>query len=485
MYELNPIIWSKLPYDILHNIVEHSDLSTQINWSCTSRAIFPVASSNIWHSLYIFSSEITAYVHIVFGQRSRNHADGIVHFLLERAHRKYHTSHHLYTGDLTHGAFVHGANEVEKYSQAKQIYATLPISRVKDLEIDNQGFHAQHPICNKADMDHVLPVLIKCLPNLQSFKYIGPLSASSLAAIIQVGGLRVLEARNGNDVLQAPTRPSPTFIMPWLDPSLDLSVLANLQGLQTLEVGRLTRHEACGLAKGVASLKLRNFHLSCWGWEYENSIPSRSMHSKAYTSPLVLFLEALTTPGLSIPPTCRGLPSALKALALIDRYYSLIPSLHQLIATAILPCENLESLSTTISVTGKCYDIISKMGLPAYHKIVRISSWQQLSCDEEIKVLHQYQSPSGEKLHTDAYPKPLRNIVKTLDRVIATAKTFGAYRMSMRFVRERQFRTNAILIYACEEEHRPSAAERGPQAEDADMMDLAADFRSLSLDERS
>ncbi|KAF6236629.1 hypothetical protein HO173_005410 [Letharia columbiana] len=80
-------------------------------------------------------------------------------------------------------------------------------------------------------------------------------------------------------------------------------------------------------------------------------------------------------------------------------------------------------------------------------------------------------------LQTNPYPKPLRNIVKTLDRVIAAAEGPGNYRMSMEFVRQRQFRSDAIIVWPCEEEHGPSAA--GPQAQDASMMDLAA----LSFDE--
>lgn len=100
-----------------------------------------------------------------------------------------------------------------------------------------------------------------------------------------------------------------------------------------------------------------------------------------------------------------------------------------------------------------------------------------------MKIVHQYWSPSGEMLQTNSYPKPLRNIVKTLDRVIAAAEGPGNYRMSMEFFRERQFRSDAIIVWPCEEEHGPSAAGRGPQAQVASVMDLAADFAALSLDE--
>lgn len=486
-HELNPNIRSKLHHDIIVNIIEQSDPSTLTNWSCTSRAIFPIASCEIWGSLRIYSSEITAYVLIVSGQKSSNHTDGIVHFLLESAYRNHHTWKHIFASDGTDGtggAFIHRPNGVERYARPEQITATLPVSRVKHLGIDNQGFDDQHPICNQFDMDLVLPTLLKRLSNLQSFNYLGPLSAKNLTAIIQVDSLRVLHVRNSNDVLKTPATAAPTLFFPWKDWPLDWSALANLKGLQVLEVGRLIRCEAFGLAKGIASLNLTRLHLSCWGWEYESVDPRRSIRSAAYTSALVMFLDALVTHNLGSDQTSPGLPPTLKHLALVDKYHTRIPSLHQLIATAILPCEDLETLSTTISINGRCYDIISKIGLPAYHKIVELDSWKQLCCEEGMKIFHQYKSPSGEILQTNPYPRPLCNIFKTLDRVIAITKGPGNYRMSMKFVRERQARSDEILIHPCDGEHGPSAGERGPQVQDASMMGLAADFRSLSLEDQ-
>lgn len=208
------------------------------------------------------------------------------------------------------------------------------------------------------------------------------------------------------------------------------------------------------------------------------------MRPAAYTSALVIFLDAVITHGLRSGQKCPGLCLTLTQLVLVDKYHTGISSLHQLIATAILPCENLETLNTTISVSGRCYDIISKTGLPAHHKIVGLGSWKQLCCEEGIKMLHEYKSQSGEKLQTNPYPRPLRNIFKTLDRVIAGAEGPGNYRMSMKFVRDRQAWSDEILIYSCEGGHGTSAGEQGPQAQDASMMGLAADFRSLSLEDQ-
>lgn len=180
---------------------------------------------------------------------------------------------------------------------------------MKELGIDNQGLDDQHPICDHFDMDHVLPALLKRLPILQSFSYVGPLSAKVLAAIVQVDSLRVLQVRNGDDVLKGLTTPTPIVIIPWTDITLDWSALASLKGLQALEIGRLIRREARGLAKGVASLNLRRLRLSCWGWEYENSNPSITMRSTAHTSALVMFLDIFTTLDLGGGQICRGLPS--------------------------------------------------------------------------------------------------------------------------------------------------------------------------------
>ena len=483
-HKLDPTIWSNVHHDILINIIEQSDPSTLTNLSCTSRVIFPIASCEVWGSLRIYSSEITAYIFIVSGRKSKDHGDGIVHFLLESAYRHHHTWKHVFTSNRTRGVFIHRPNGVERYVRPEQLTATLPISRVKELEIDNQGFTDQHPICNQFDMDLVLPTLLKRLLKLQSFTYLGPLSTKNLTAIIQVDSLRVLHVRNSDDVLKAPATAAPTSFVPWKDWPLDWSALANLKGLQVLEVGRLIRCEAFGLAQGIASLNLTRLHLSCWGWEYENVDPRRPIRSGAYTSGLVLFLDALVTHNLRSNQTFPGLPPTLKHLALVDKYHTRIPSLHQLIAAAILPCEDLETLSTTISINGGCYDVISKMGLPAYHKIVGLDSWTQLCCEEGVKILHQYKSPSGEILQTYPYPRRPRNLFETLDRVIASTEGPGNYRMSMKFVKERQARSDAILVYPGEEEHGPSAGERGPQVQDASMMDLATAFQSLSLEDQ-
>lgn len=135
----------------------------------------------------------------------------------------------------------------------------------------------------------------------------------------------------------------------------------------------------------------------------------------------------------------------------------------------------------TIGVNGTCYDAISEMGLPAYHKTIGLGSWQQLSCDEEMKVLHRYCSPLGETRRTN--PDSIRNIFQTLDQVIAPAEGSGTYRMSMKFVRGRHFRSDEILIYPCNGERGPTPAERGPQANDLNMMRLSVVMALMSIEE--
>ena len=444
--------------------------------------MYPIASCEIWDSLRLRSSEITAYVLIVSGQRTTNRGNGIVHFLLESSYRRHDNWDHVLVRNATLKAFVHRPHGIEKYTDPRQLIATLPISRVKYLEIDNQGFDDQHPRCRQFNMNLVLPVLLQRLLKLRSFRYLGPVSQKALVSIVQVNSLRVLQIRTGNEVLKVPSGHNPIPTMPWEDVPLDWIVLANLKGLQALEIGRLISGEGHRLAQGVATLDLRRLHLSCWGWESENSPPNPFLLS-SNTSALVSFLNALTTLDLRGDPTCRGLPSTLEHLVLKDKYHTSIPSLHQLITTAILPCNSLETLATTIIVNEKSYATISKMGLPAYHKIVGLNSWQQLSSDEGMKILHQYQSPSGEIRQTNPYPGSVRNIFKTLDEVIAAADGVRVYRMSMKFVRDRQLQSDDILVYPCEEDHGPSPAERGPQPHSASMEALTAEFKSLSLDE--
>ena len=475
-HELDPTIWSNIPHDILLNIIEHSDLPTQVKWSCTSRELFPFASCKIWASLRLLSSEIVAYVLNVSGQRAPDRTDGIVHFLLESAYRRHNKWNHVITRDHTGGMFIHRPNGVEEYDRLEQLTATLPISRIKDLEIDNQGFDRQHPICNQFDMDQVLPFLLERLPTLQSFRYLGPLSAKSLAAIIQVDRLTVLQLRNSSDVLKFPTWR--LFIMPWRDPMLDWRVLANLKGLQELEVGRLTSNEARGLAEGIAFLKLRKLHLSCWGWEYENQVPNSFPRSPLYTSPLVVFLYALVAFDVRGDQTSSGLPPTLKNLGLSDKYHVWIPSYHELLASAISTCDDLKTLSMTISVSRRCYDTMCGLGLPFHLKTIGIGSWQQLSCEEEMHILHQFRGPRGEVLQTSPYYESPCNIVKTLDQVIAAGEGPGNHRISTQFVRDGQFRSDEIIIYVRKEIHGPSAAEGGSQAQDASMV---AEFGSQTL----
>ena len=478
--ELDPAIWSNVNHDILLNIIEQSDRPTLINWSCTSRAIFPIASCKIWASLRVRSSDITAYILIVYGHRLTDRSDSVLHFLLESAYRRHTGWNHIFASDHQDGVFIHRPHGVEKYVHERQRIPTLPVSRIKRFEIDNQGFDDQHPRCNQIDLDSVLPTLLKRLSALQSFKYLGRLSGKGLAAILQVESLRALQVRTGIDTLKVQDG---RVTMPWIDRALNWTALGNMKCLESLEIGRLIRHETPSLATAVASLNLRRLHLSCWGWEIENVDASRSWGANNNTSALVLFLDAITTLYFDGSQRTGGLPRSLQHLVLVDKYHTQLPSLYQLIATAILPCENLESLSTTISVNGRCYDRISKMGLPSHHKIVGLKSWKQLSCEEGMKVLHQYRGPSGEIFQTDPYPKPLSNIVTTLDQAIAGAERPASYRMSMKFAKQDQFRSDEIIVYPCEGEYNPCAAELGPQARDKKMIDLAAEFRRMQFAE--
>lgn len=214
---MDPTIWSNLPYDILLNVIVHSDLATQVNWSCTSREMFPIASCEVWKSLRLRSSEISAYSSIVSGLRAPLRADSIVHFLLESSYRRHDRwGHVLARNRHILQTFVHRRHGLEIYLHPRQLIATLPISRVKNLVIDNQGFDDQHARCSRLKMDLFLTDALRRLPNLQHFHYLGPVSPRALTAIIEVGTLKVLRIRSGNDVLKMPTHRT-SFVIPWED----------------------------------------------------------------------------------------------------------------------------------------------------------------------------------------------------------------------------------------------------------------------------
>ena len=127
--------------------------------------------------------------------------------------------------------------ESKDISPHEQLTASLPLSRLKIFEIDKQGFDG--PIYEPFGMDYFSPSVLKRLSKLQTFKYLGPLSAKTLAAMIQVGSLRALQVRNSNEILQARTMHNPTATVPWLDFALNWNPLANLRSPQMLEVGCL------------------------------------------------------------------------------------------------------------------------------------------------------------------------------------------------------------------------------------------------------
>ena len=81
-------------------------------------------------------------------------------------------------------------------------------------------------------------------------------SPKALVSIVQVSSLKLLQLRTGIDVLKVPSGHDPIPTMPWEVVALDWIVLANLKGLQALEIGRLISGESHKLAQRVTILDL-------------------------------------------------------------------------------------------------------------------------------------------------------------------------------------------------------------------------------------
>lgn len=93
------------------------------------------------------------------------------------------------------------------------------------------------------------------------------------------------------------------------------------------------------------------------------------MRSTAHTSALVMFLDALTALDLGGGQICRGLPSTLEHLVLMGKY------------------RTWNHLYTSLLRQLSCLARTWKFRVPAFHKIVGVSSWQQLSYDEEMEIV--------------------------------------------------------------------------------------------------
>ena len=379
---------------------------------------------------------------------SRNRAYGIVHFLSHCAYRW--DARYVFMGLRAPSVYASTSfvrpEAVNKLRDLSRLAAPLPGHHVRHLEIDNS-----RNLCSQHDLESLLPLSLGRLRNLISCTYQGPLSPTILAAIIWVNGLKCLEIRSGNQVLNRSISQG-SLQIPWIDRYLDFEVLVTLRNLRILRIGRLMNDEASGLARAVGSLPLEKLELDCWGWQYEEGFNWWIRDLDRLVSPLVSFLSAL----MRLEPTDRrlrrGFPCTMKGVRLYDAYHIRTLHFHRLVANAIVPCKNLEWLGLGIRTTRTCGKILDQLDLPASPRVISLHSWRQLSCEVVLHPLYLYKSPSGEPRSTAPLPEPgapqVRNILRTLEEVVARHQVPRKYfRRSMWFLMEPEEPPNVMEIH--------------------------------------
>lgn len=89
MPELDPQIWSKLPHDILFNVIDCLDRPDWKEWSCVSRAFFTYASARIWRTIRIGACHIGTSRSLVKSE-VKGHCEALQHDILHRlTHNSY------------------------------------------------------------------------------------------------------------------------------------------------------------------------------------------------------------------------------------------------------------------------------------------------------------------------------------------------------------------------------------------------------------
>ena len=150
--------------------------------------------------------------------------------------------------------------------------------------------------------------------------------------------------------------------------TLDFGHLVQCRHLRILKIGSLMMRESQGLAYSVMALKLTTFELSS-SKDIEDS--QQLDLQKQHRSPLMLFLtHVLNSP--------QGLPITLEHIILQDQFHLEAPTLWQLTASAIQPCQRLETLAITFYTHKEHFR--SLPGVKNYHHDFRLAvhKWSQL-----------------------------------------------------------------------------------------------------------
>lgn len=282
-FGLDPGIWSKLPQDIIFNIIEVSDHSTQINWLRTRRQYYIHALPRVWSDLFIIWRDVV-------DREDETPEPTRLDYLAEK--------------------FACSDNPI------KNKVRTIHVNYYRE---DPQS-SPQDQVCPWHLMPSFYP-LLSALPRLTCCVYQGALYQETLNAIATITtNLSTLEMRTndccteeGRLIRYVHSQHVWTW-EPWVEMRLDFNVLANLRGLQTLKIGRLQWAECVRLSEVVGTLRLRHLEISGCPWyaclDFE------------WFSSVTYFLQLLNDHQLDDFQKPWGcLPKTLETLILRNRYH--------------------------------------------------------------------------------------------------------------------------------------------------------------------
>ena len=338
--QMDSSVWSKTPDDIIFLIIQASDRATQIKWSSTCRVFYNYSCPRIWSDLKISSSDIDGYAGNPElwwwpGGIERN---GKIHFMAKHASRE---------------------SKLARMSSCIQ-------SLMVDVRRNQTHVLCNQPAASQLSLDIAIPTLLPLLPNLTTCVFDGALYRETLSQLVRVSNLKRLELRADDWYLQQGCSyldESNSWVWRrWSDLVLDFGVLANLQSLQSLKIGRLHHGEARGLAEGVAKLQLINLEIHSGPWVSDNDPRRNVAATQMYDSPLMFFFYLLgRCYGPSHPPS--ALPSTLETLILRDRFHPFTrPELLVHICLACRNCRSLYRIESTQATRQQACDFLSAFG---------------------------------------------------------------------------------------------------------------------------
>lgn len=343
---MDPSTWSTTPLDIMFLIIEASDRATQIKWSSTCQVFYNYTCPRIWSDLEVSCSDIDGYLGDpeLWSWPSRIERYGKIHFMAKHASRE------------------------SKLARMNSCIQTL----IVDIRPNQTQALCDQAAVSQLSLDLAIPTLLPLLPNLTACVFDGSVYCKTLSQLVKVSTLKRLELRADDWYLQQgdpdPDESRSWVWRRWVDLPLKFRVLANLQNLQSLRIGRLHHEEAKGLAEVVANSRLINLEIRSSPWVSDDDLRRVPAGRQWFDSPLMFFFYFLGRrhgPGL-LP---KALPSTLETLILRDRFHpftqidAFAPSTkHHWICAACRNCRSLRRIEYTNSTRDQACHFISTFG---------------------------------------------------------------------------------------------------------------------------